>query len=50
MKEVAIAALAVLVSTSVLAQDRCKSLMESGQAAVTSVERAGLRASTRCAR
>ena len=38
MKEVAIAALAVLVSTSVLAQDRCKSLMESGQAAVTSVE------------
>jgi hypothetical protein len=38
MKEVAIAALAVLVSTSALAQDRCNSLMESGQAAVTSVE------------
>ena len=38
MKEVAIAALAVLVSTSALAQDRCKSLMETGQAAVTNVE------------
>jgi hypothetical protein len=38
MKEVAIGALAVLVSTSALAQDRCKSLMESGQAAVTNVE------------
>ena len=38
MKEVAIAALTVLASTSVLAQDGCRSLMETGQAAVTNVE------------
>jgi hypothetical protein len=38
MKKVAIAALTALVSTSALAQDRCKSLMESGQVAITSVE------------
>ena len=38
MNEVAIAALAVLVSTSALGQVRFKSLMQTGQAAVTNVE------------